>query len=282
MGYYEFIIRGPIESRDAIVNCLSDLGCLGFHERQSDLVAYFVDSRDVNLIRQRLNLLRDQLRDAGLDNRFSFDYSYLSERDWNEPWKKRFVPIEIGDRLRIIPPWGKGSPDRLDIIIDPGMAFGTGHHETTLDCLLLIERYSDSVSKERFLDIGTGTGILAIGASRFGFGDVLGIDIDPLAIDAAERNVRLNRIRNIRIKEGIARDIQGTFDMIAANLMSDVLISISGEMARLLKRSGLIILSGMLEGQEIEVIGEMERFGLRLIELIRNNRWVSVVMRPED
>lgn len=282
MGYYEFVIRSNDESKDAIIDCLSELDCLGFHERQGDLVAYFLDNRDVNKIKEYLNSLRPRLKEAGLNEGFYFDYSYLSERDWNEPWKRRFIPIDIGERLRIIPPWEKKNPGRLNIIIDPGMAFGTGHHETTRDCLLLIERYSAGIKRERFLDLGTGTGILAIAASMLGFKKVMGIDIDPLAVDASKRNVVLNNLNNIDIEEKVARDMEGQFDMIVANLMSEVLISIAGEISRLMGESGIAILSGVLDGQEVDVIKEMERYGLNVIEPIHNNRWVSVVMRRID
>lgn len=278
MGYYEFVIRSNDESKDAIIDCLSELDCLGFHERQGDLVAYFLDNRDVNKIRECLNSLMPRLKEAGLDD-FFFDYSYLSERDWNEPWKKRFIPIDIGRGLRIIPPWEKKEPSRLNIIIDPGMAFGTGHHETTRDCLLLVERYGAVIKRESFLDIGTGTGILSIAASMLGFKKVIGIDIDPLAIDAARRNVNLNNLSNVDIEEKVARDIKGQFDMIVANLMSEVLISIAGEISRLLDNSGVVILSGMLDGQEIDVLNEIERYGLNVIESLNNNKWVSVVVR---
>lgn len=279
MGYYEFVIRSHDESKDAIINCLSEMDCLGFHERQGDIIAYFIDNIDVNSIRKGLDSLKNRLKDSGLDYRFTFDYSYLSEKDWNEPWKKRFIPIDISERLRIIPPWEDKDPSRLNIIIDPGMAFGTGHHETTRDCLLLIERCSALINREGFLDIGTGTGILAIAASMLGFKKVIGIDIDPLAIDASKRNVELNNIDNIDIEEKVARDMEGQFDMIAANLMSEVLISIAGEISRLLNKSGITILSGMLDGQEVDVINEMERYGLKVIESLHNNRWVSVVVR---
>ncbi|MFN3480295.1 MAG: 50S ribosomal protein L11 methyltransferase [Thermodesulfovibrionales bacterium] len=282
MGYYEFVIRSNDESKDAIINCLSELNCLGFHERQGDIIAYFIDNIDVNSIREVLASLKPRLEKAGLDDRLTFDYSYLSERDWNEPWKKRFVPVDIGERLRIIPPWEKKAPSRLNIIVDPGMAFGTGHHETTRDCLLLIERYSAVIKRERFLDIGAGTGILAIAASILGFKKVIGIDIDPLAIDAAKRNVGLNKLSNVDIEEKVARDIEGQFDMIVANLMSEVLISIAGEVSRLLDRAGVAILSGMLDGQEIDVVNEMERYGLNVIESLHNNKWESVVVRRTE
>ncbi len=279
MGYYEFIIKVTEESKDVIINCLSEMDCLGFHERHGELLAYFLDNRDINIIRERLEFLRPLMKEAGLNDQFTFNYSYLSERDWNEPWKKKFIPINIGERLRVIPPWEEKDRTRLNIIVDPGMAFGTGHHETTRDCLILMERYSDVTEKEMFLDIGTGTGILSIGASLLDFKNVIGIDIDPLAIDASRRNAELNHIWNVNIKQTTVRDVIGQFDMIAANLMSETLIVSAPDIARLLNKVGLAILSGMLEGQDVDVIEHMQGYGLGVVERVKNNRWVSLVMK---
>ena len=126
---------------------------------------------------------------AGLDPFFSFEYSLLPEKDWNENWKKNFIPIDIGNNLTIIPSWLKKDTSRIPVIIDPGMVFGTGYHETSQTCLVLIEEIAQEIRKDSCLDIGTGSGILAIGAAKLGFRHVTAVDIDPMAIDAAVRNV---------------------------------------------------------------------------------------------
>ncbi len=320
MGYYEFTLKVPDRSKDAILNKMSDMGCLGVAENNNSVRAFFRDGIDVTRLRDELTTFRGVLKECGLDDDFSFDYNYLSDRDWNESWKKKFVPIDVGNNLSILPPWEKGNEARIKLIIDPGMAFGTGHHETTKTCLMLIERFAlppyttngevstvtpppsapplkvrggwgsydggegISLRKEKFLDIGTGTGILAIAASRLGFREVIGVDIDPLAVDAATRNAELNSLGNIRINEGGVSDVQGVFDMIAGNLMSDVLITIAPEMASRLDRSGIILLSGMLVGQEEDVIKALEGCGLEVAEKLIDGRWVSLIVRhkPED
>lgn len=277
MGYYEFTVAAPDESKDALLNKMSELGCLGVSETGKRMRAYFKDTRDIIQLRDGLESFRKVLEQAGLDPGFSFDYLYLSERDWNEPWKKRFIPMDVGEQLSILPPWEKSDEGRIPLIIDPGMAFGTGHHETTKACLQLMERFSKTSPKNRFLDVGTGTGILAIAASRLGFATVTGVDIDPLAVDAATRNTALNLLQNVEILEGSIAGVKGSFDMIAANLMSEVLISIAPEIAARLNPAAIAILSGMLQGQEDGVLHAMQRSGLSPLETLVDGRWVALV-----
>lgn len=278
MGYYEFTVTAPDESKDALLNKMSEMGCLGVSETGKRIIAYFKDTHDIIQLRDGLESFRKILKEADLDPGFSFDYLYLSERDWNEPWKKRFIPMDVGEQLSILPPWEKSVNSRIPLIIDPGMAFGTGHHETTKACLQLIERFSKTSPKDRFLDVGTGTGILAIAASRLGFKAVVGVDIDPLAIDAAKRNAELNSLQNVEILEETIPGVHGAFDMIAANLMSEVLISIAPEIASRLNCTGIGILSGMLKGQEDDVLHAIKRSGLSAIEVHVDGRWVSLVL----
>lgn len=279
MGYYEFLLRGAGESCDAITNMLAELGCLGTFERDGLLVAFFRDGRDVAEIRDSLAGFRSVLRESGLDAGYSFDYHYLSERDWNESWKRRFEPVDVGESLAIVPPWKRDKDGRISIIIDPGMAFGTGHHETTRTCLGLIERISRTCRRERFLDVGTGTGILAIGAARLGFSRVTAVDIDPLATDAALRNASLNGLSGIEVFEGTIDDAEGPFDLIAANLIAGTLIRLAHSIALHLDVKGTAVLSGMLAGQEDAVISAFAAEGVLLEERIEDGRWVSLVLR---
>ena len=278
MGYYEFTIRLPDESRDALVQRISAAGCLGVIEHENSIVAYFPDILGINHIIDELALCGTIFKVAGLAHVISFDYVFISERDWNESWKKKFEPIDAGECFSILPPWETRKAGRINLIIDPGMAFGTGHHETTRTCLMLIERFARQCSKDRFLDVGTGTGILAIAASMLGFHHVVGLDIDPLAIDASKRNIKLNNLENIVIQEGTVTPAVGTFDFIAANLMSEILIRVAPDLAPCLDNKGIALMSGMLSGQEDDVIEAMGKQGLKLSEKYFDGRWVSVAM----
>jgi ribosomal protein L11 methyltransferase len=181
----------------------------------------------------------------------------------------------------ILPSWEKEQPDRINLIIETGMVFGTGHHYTTQTCLLLIKQYMDHQAKERFLDVGTGTGILAICASKLGFRDVVGVDIDPLAVDAAPRNVSLNHLDNVLIREGGITAAEGTFDFIAANLLSEIILSIVPDISARLKDSGVALLSGIMVGQEGPIIASMEQAGLKCVETVVSDIWISLVFKKQ-
>ncbi len=277
MGYYEFNIKISVDSRDALIERLLGIGCLGIIISEQSLIVYFPDAMYVDLVKNELTAFKTVLQDSGLPHEFSFEYMYISERDWNESWKKTFQPIDVGNRLTIIPPWFEPKAERINIIIDPGMAFGTGHHETTIRCLMLIEELSLKIyKKNRFLDIGTGTGILSIAASKLGFKEIVGLDIDPLAIEAATRNIKSNNIKNITIKCDRLAHIEYRFDLIAANLLSEALIELAPEIASRLDDNGVIVFSGVIEGQEYDVIKTYEGYGVEFIDKIIDGRWITL------
>ncbi len=279
--YYEFIISVPDESREAITNKIMELGSPGFFERDGSIIAYFDYRQDIRGLCNELNGFREVLKSSGLDSAFSFEYSLIPGQDWNESWKKSFSPIDVGENLTIGPSWIKPYTDRVPVIIDPGMVFGTGHHETTSPCLSLIEKYSGDSGGKDFLDIGTGTGILAIGAARLGFRHVTGVDTDPLAVDAAMYNVSLNGLKNVTSRQGNISDISGVFDLMAANLLSEILVLIAGDIISRLKPDGIAILSGMLTGQDDNVSRAMEDAGLVLKEKVVDGKWVTLIFsRP--
>ena len=279
MGYYEFSIAVPVESKEALMNMVHEAGSLGVVDNEKNLVVYFQDRPGIEKLTRDFSSFKTILKDAGLPHDFSFGYVYISERDWNESWKKKFQPIDVGRNLSIIPPWEEPKSERINLIIDPGMAFGTGHHDTTRTCLEHIERISREGSKDRFLDVGTGTGILAIAASKLGFREVVGVDIDPLAIDAAQRNAILNGLNNVTILQGTISVTEGVYDVIAANLLSEILITIAPEISARLKEGGTALLSGMIIGQEDEVMTAMGKEGLKFRERHYDGvRWVTLVV----
>lgn len=281
MGYYEFKIKISDESKDALIQIMSAAGCLGVVENDKNITAYFPDFLGINKITETINSSREILKKSGLDYEMSFEYVFIGERDWNESWKKKFKPIDVGENLTILPPWEDTDNGRTNLIIDPGMAFGTGHHETTKTCLTLIERFSKDLIPplvNSFLDFGTGTGILAIAALKLGFKHAVCVDIDPLAVDAAQRNAELNNLKDIEIKKGSIADADGMFDFISANLMSEILIQNAREIGSRLNKSGIALLSGMIVGQEDDVITAMKKEGLHVLEKIYDGRWVSVLL----
>ncbi len=282
MVYYEISIKTPDESRDAIINRVMEMGSSGTSERDGDIVAYFEDRGQIAGIMDELRLFREVLSSSGLDPNFSFEYITLPDRDWNENWKKNFSPIDVGDNLTIVPSWIEKKTDRIALIIDPGMVFGTGYHETTRTCLSLIEKYAGRTAKRSFLDVGTGTGVLAIGAAKLGFGNVVAVDTDPMAVDACIKNAKLNSLNNMSVLEGDITAVQGSFDFITANLLSEILIGIASELALRLNPGGIAVLSGMLPGQDADVMRAFEREGLSLRARIDTGSWVTLMVSQDQ
>ena len=279
MDYHQFTITIAEPFRDTLTRRLMELGSLGTAEQDAAITAYFPGSIDPGEVLKELGLVRSLLE--RLDGPVAMDivHSRLPDADWNESWKKSFQPTDAGARFTIIPPWIDYRGGRIPIVIDPGMAFGTGHHETTRSCIVLMERYAPSVGRERFLDLGTGTGLLAIAARSLGFRTVIGIDTDPLAIEAAHRNLALNHAETVEVYEGDISSVEGTFDMIAANLISGTLIELAKDISERLRPGGMAVLSGILRGQDDEVVAAVERAALECTERLRDGKWISLACR---
>jgi ribosomal protein L11 methyltransferase len=262
-----------------LIQRLMGSGCLGIIENEEALVAYFPETVDVEKIDNSLAVLQALFAKSGSSKGLAFNRTLIPERDWNESWKKGFQPLNVGDRFTLLPPWEKPVPGRINLIIDPGMAFGTGHHETTRSCLVLMEKYADTGPRERFLDVGTGTGLLAIAAAKLGFRHIAAVDNDPLAVDATRTNSAHNHVYNLDLREGLIEDLNDTYDFIVANILSGVLVQIAPALASHLNQGGIAVLSGILNGQENEVIEATTRSGLKLIEQHPDGKWMSLVVR---
>jgi len=279
MAYNEFSIRVPEPFKDSLIQRLSDAGSLGVIENDQSLVAYFPDTCDSTVIANDLLLVKAIIEKAGSAHEFSFDHALIPEQDWNASWKKDFLPVDAGERFTILPPWEEKRAGRINMIIDPAMAFGTGHHETTRSCLVLLEKYAKTGGNTSFLDLGTGTGILAIAASKLGYQHVVGIDTDPLSIEAAGENIKINEVPDIEVRGGSLTEAEGSYDVIAANILSGVLVVLAPALSAHVNPGGIAILSGILIGQEDEVIEAMKQTGLELIEKYPDGKWMSLAVK---
>jgi ribosomal protein L11 methyltransferase len=279
MSYFEFTIRIPAPFKDALIQQLIGAGCLGVVEHDNDRVtAYFPEAVDIKTIVHDLALVQALLEKSDPSEKFTFTHRIIPEQDWNETWKKDFHAIDVGVHFTVLPPWEKQRKGRINLVIDPAMAFGTGHHETTRSCLELMDKYTPQVRRDRFLDLGTGTGILAIAAAKLGYRRVTGVDTDKLAVEAARKNIELNQTGGIEIQKGSISDLDGTYDFITANIIASVLVELAPLMASHLKQDGIAVLSGLLTGQDKEVIEAMAQTGLNLVERYLGGKWVSLVV----
>jgi ribosomal protein L11 methyltransferase len=208
----------------------------------------------------------------------------IADQDWLSEWKKGYEPIAIGRSLLICPSWKidqARNTGRVVIEIDPGMAFGTGTHETTRGCLEMLEKYWDGGS---LLDVGTGTGILAIAAIKLRpESRVVGFDVDPEAVEVALENAAINRVTDeIEIEVNKLSSYHGQdFDIVLANLTADVIIPLAPDFPQVLKPQGVLIVSGVLSEQTDDVRTALQSHNFSVIEIKPDGEWVTMALRRE-
>jgi ribosomal protein L11 methyltransferase len=205
----------------------------------------------------------------------------VQEADWADAWKAYFPVMRIGRRLVIRPTWRRHrhQPDDVVLALDPGMAFGTGLHPTTRLCLAAVEDLADRgvLAGARVLDVGCGSGILAIAACKLGAASALGVDTDPIAIEATVANARRNAlVRQIRAREGSLPTGEGAFDVVLANLIAGVLVPLAGALRRELRPGGTLLASGIFVDREAEVRQAFEAAGLAVAGRSAEGDWVAL------
>jgi ribosomal protein L11 methyltransferase len=203
----------------------------------------------------------------------------IDEQDWAESWKEFFHPLKITKRIVIKPSWQdyNANPDDVVIEIDPGMAFGTGTHPTTALCISMIEKYMKKGDK--FLDIGTGSGILMITAAKLGAQRICGIDNDKIAIDIAEKNLLLNGIenKNFKVMTGNLTDkVDEKFDFVAANILTETIMVLLDSVKSVLKKKSVFICSGIIEKNKDKIVEKMVTSGFEVIKIRKKEEWVSI------
>lgn len=277
MSWQALDIEVEPEAREAVEYALMEAGALGTETVTADqfvkITGYFSDVPDRESVRSELfealriyDLPSSSVRDMNLRE--------VENRDWLEEWKKNWQPVEVG-RFIIAPPWtnlGEGEHDRIVIRIEPGMAFGTGTHETTRLCLEAIEKHFAGGS---FLDVGTGTGILAIAAAKmFPEARIEACDTDEEAIEIARENAEANSVaENIEFRVGSIEETTPSADLVCANLTADVIQQIIPALISV--TCGKLILSGILETQIEQIV---EAVNGSELEIKQDGEWVAIVV----
>lgn len=245
---------------------------------------YFPESEDlkdkIELIKQNVEKIPQYNLDKGLGE---VSISEVYEKDWENSWKKYYKPKKIGDRIVVKPSWHEYQKkgDEIIIELDPGMAFGTGTHETTIMCIKQLEKYIDKGSI--VFDIGCGTGILGIASAKLGADSVICIDIDDVSVKTAQKNVKINAVDDIvEIRHGNLLDvIDGKADIIVSNIIAEVIIKISENIRDYLLNGGIFISSGIILDKIDMVKEKLEEEKLKIIDIIQMGEWACIVSKME-
>jgi ribosomal protein L11 methyltransferase len=273
MNYYELCFTTkPIEDyqQDLLINELAEIGFDTFEEVQQGFKAY-IPSDDFNQI-----LLKEHLESYHAMFDFTYEVNLIPQKNWNEVWESNFEPIQIRDKIYIRATFHSQKPEfPYEIVIDPKMAFGTGHHETTS---MMMDLMLDADLKgKKMLDMGCGTGILAILASKLGAKEITAIDYDPICYESTIENSALNEINNIKALCGskeVMPDEQ--FDVILANINRNILIDQMSSYGEVLKSGGEIYFSGFYESPDLDIIKqEAAKYGMNYISHKKTKEWVA-------
>ena len=224
-----------------------------------------------------LPLFRERLDNSGIE--YTLETSGVEQEDWQNAWKKYYHAMEIGSRLAIVPGWEQYETDRTVITMDPGMAFGTGTHETTSLCLETL----DSLVKggERVLDIGTGSGILAIAALKLGAAVAEGVDIDPMCVRTAGENAQRNGVQDrFTVLVGDLSDkASGQYNIITANIVAAAILSLAPHVPALMAPGARFIASGIIDTRKDEVLTGLRAAGLEPVEVKEKRGWVCIICK---
>ena len=253
----------------------------GEQDKESSVSAYFSEAEAE--LENKIQGIKDkvqQLPEFGLDiGSGKIEIKEIDQIDWETSWKQYFKPVHITDRIVVKPQWEEYLPqeDELIIHIDPGMAFGTGTHETTSMCIKAIEKNLEPGYS--ILDIGTGSGILSIAAVLLGAKEATGVDLDPVAVEVANENIEINGLSDkINILHGdLLTLIKGQFDIVVANIIADaILILLDSDVKSFVKDNGLFICSGIIQEKEGLVVEKLKEKGFEIKEINRDGEWVCI------
>ena len=304
MRWIEVCIDTPADELDARCEALAALGADGFvieseedfrsfleNNRQYwDYVDRELEDRFAGLSRIKTYLADDEAGRAvlaAIRGKYEAVISFVEDSDWENNWREYYRPIDTGEKLVVVPAW-ESAPEsgRTPLRLDPGLIFGTGSHPTTRMCLAALERFA--APGKTVLDLGCGSGILGIGALVLGCRYCLGCDVDPKAPDVAAANAALNDIGEDRFRvlagdiltdASLRRALGGEYDLVLANIVSDVIIPLSAFVGDFLAPDGVFITSGVIEGRQDEVAAALRANGLAITEHKSEEEWHCFVCK---
>jgi len=279
--YMEVSITGEAGLLDHLVGLLSQLGFEGFWEDDGILRGYISGERWVSGLQDEIERVVKLVMHPGSSSRPAVTVRSIEDRNWNAEWEQTIRPIRVSDRIVIRPSWHEyaAGPGEIVLTIDPKMSFGTGYHETTRLTLRLMERHLKPPLT--VLDVGTGTGVLAIAAVRLGASRAVGTDVDEWSSTNALENAGLNKVDDrVVIHEGELGGLAAEqFGMVVANIQRNVLEGLMPELAGRLIPNGVLLLSGLLEGDEEPMTRFLHAVGFAAVDRLQENEWIALAAR---
>ena len=228
-----------------------------------------------------VSFIRERLAGEGIEPKI--EIVGVNEEDWANSWKKYYNTLHIGKRIVIVPMWEEYEPKSDEIVVkmDPGMAFGTGSHETTRLVIELLEKYTKK--GVRMLDVGTGSGILAICASKLGAGECRAYDIDPIAVKVANENIAESGQTNVTCEvSDLLRQVDlegGKYDLICANIVADIIIRMTPDVPKYMNDDCVLLCSGIIKERADDVIAVLNKYDLEVIERLDDNGWCALAVK---
>ncbi|WP_096201318.1 50S ribosomal protein L11 methyltransferase [Bacillus sp. FJAT-45350] len=244
--------------------------------------AYFPVTSSLAETVEEIKLEIDGLSAHNIDLGFNkVTLAEVHEEDWETAWKKYYKPVKISNSITITPSWEEYEPVEGEKIIelDPGMAFGTGTHPTTVLCIQALEKMLGK--EERVIDVGTGSGVLSIAAAKLGAKEVLALDLDDVAVESATMNVELNHVsEQVTVKKNnLIQGIDGPYDTIVANILAEIIVQFVQDAARVLKPNGTFITSGIISRKKEEVKDALLSHGFVIEETLQLEDWVAIIAK---
>ena len=267
--------QGPLTWDFADINVLEHKG------KVAVVKAYFAEEDNIEEILGYVNEKLVELKEMGIDlGEAKVEHEKMYEEDWANTWKQYYKPSKVGEKIVVKPIWEEYEEKEGELVVnlDPGMAFGTGTHETTRMCIQALEKYVKEEST--VFDVGCGSGILAIAAAKLGAKLAVGVDLDPVAVESSIENVGYNNLNNIEILHGnLVEVIDGKADIVVANILAEIICILTDDVKRVMKDGGVFITSGIIHDRVDMVCENLEATGFEVIEKNRDGEWNCIVAK---
>lgn len=259
----------------------ADINVLEHKGKVAVVKAYFAEEDNIEEILGYVNEKLVELKEMGIDlGEAKVEHEKMYEEDWANTWKQYYKPSKVGEKIVVKPIWEEYEEKEGELVVnlDPGMAFGTGTHETTRMCIQALEKYVKEEST--VFDVGCGSGILAIAAAKLGAKLAVGVDLDPVAVESSIENVGYNNLNNIEILHGnLVEVIDGKADIVVANILAEIICILTDDVKRVMKDGGVFITSGIIHDRVDMVCEKLEATGFEVIEKNRDGEWNCIVAK---